>query len=217
MAKGKAASKIVELQKALKGSVGTHQMQMLKYQIEHIEFISNTIVEIDAEIKKTEFASEDIELLSEIPGIGIRSAERIIAETCVNMEQFISADHFCSWAGVVPQCNESAGKKKSTRIRKGNRFLKSTIVECARAAIRHKDSYFYAKYSKIAASRGGKRALMAIAHSMLLVIYHMLKSKEHFRDLGNNYFTSINAEKIKNKNIKSLENLGFEVSLMPQA
>lgn len=132
------------------------------------------------------------------------------------MEQFISADHFCSWAGIVPQCNESAGKKKSTRIRKGNKFLKATIVECARAAIRHKDSYFYAKYTKIAARRGGKRALIAIAHSMLLAIYHILKKKEHFMDLGSNYFTSMNAEKIINKNIRSLENLGFEVSLMPQ-
>lgn len=151
-----------------------------------------------------------------MPGIGVRSAERIIAETGINMEQFKSADYFCSWAGIVPQCNESAGKKKSTRIRKGNKFLKATIVECARAAIRHKDSYFHTKYTNIAARRGGKRALIAIAHSMLLAIYHILKKKEHFRDLGSNYFTSMNAEKIKNRNIRSLENLGFEVSLVPQ-
>jgi len=132
------------------------------------------------------------------------------------MDQFANADHFSSWAGLVPVCNESAGKKKSTRIRKGNKFLKATIVECARAAIRCKNSYFFAKYTKIAARRGGKRALIAVAHSMLLAIYHILKEKQKFKDLGSDYFTTMNAEKIKNKNIKSLENLGFEVNLIPQ-
>jgi transposase len=217
LAKGKATNKIAELRKALKGSVGTHQMQMLKHQIEHIEFISNVVLELDEEIKKKmQFSSQHIELLDEMPGIGVRSAERIVAETGINMEQFVNADHFCSWSGIVPQCNESAGKKKSTRIRKGNKFLKSTIVECARAAIRCKNSYFYAKYNKIVSRRGGNRALIAVAHSMLLAIYHILKDKQHFKDLGSNYFTTMNSEKIKNRNIKSLESLGFHVDLMPQ-
>ena len=119
-------------------------------------------------LKKTEPCEECIELLDEIPGIAKRSAERILAETGVEMKQFRNADHFASWAGLVPGCNESAGKKKSSRIRKGNLFLKSTLVECAHSATRHKDSYFYAKYCKIAARRGGKRAIVAIAHSMCL-------------------------------------------------
>ncbi len=129
------------------------------------------------------------------------------------MTQFRNADHFASWAGLVPGCNESAGKKKSSRIRKGNLHLKSTLVECAHSAIRHKDSYFYAKYCKIAARRGGKRAIVAIAHSMTLAIYHILLNKEHFQDLGSEYFNIVNAEKIKKRNIQSLENLGFSVSL----
>lgn len=152
-------------------------------------------------------------MLDEIPGIGRRSAERIIAETGVVMSQFYFADHFASWAGLVPGCNESAGKKKSSRIRKGNQFLKTTLVECALSAIRHKDSYFYAKYCKIAARRGGKRAVIAIAHSMAIVIYHILKDNSHFVDLGANYYNTINAERIKQRNIKSLERLGFSVSL----
>ena len=152
-------------------------------------------------------------MLDEIPGIGRRSAERIIAETGVVMSQFYSADHFASWAGLVPGCNESAGKKKSSRIRKGNQFLKTTLVECALSAIRHKDSYFYAKYCKIAARRGGKRAVIAIAHSMAIAIYHILKDNSHFVDLGANYYNTINAETIKQRNIKSLERLGFSVSL----
>lgn len=164
-------------------------------------------------LKKTDSIEEYIELLDEIPGIGRRSAERIIAETGVVMTQFHNADHFASWAGLVPGCNESAGKKKSCRTRKGNSFLKSTLVECAQSAIRHKDSYFFAKYSKIAARRGGKRAIVSIAHSMCLAIYHILLNKEHFFDLGSEYFNTIYADKIKQRNIKSLEKLGFSVSL----
>ena len=152
-------------------------------------------------------------MLDEIPGIARRSAERILAETGVVMSQFCNADHFASWAGLVPGCNESAGKKKSSRIRKGNQFLKTTLVECALSAIRHKDSYFYAKYCKIAARRGGKRAVIAIAHSMAIAIYHILKDNSHFMDLGANYYNTINAERIKQRNIKSLERLGFSVSL----
>ncbi len=129
------------------------------------------------------------------------------------MKQFRNADHFASWAGLVPGCNESAGKKKSARIRKGNLHLKSTLVECAHSAIRHKGSYLYAKYCKIAARRGGKRAIVAVAHSMILAIFHILKNKEHFADLGADYFNTINAEKIKNRNIKALEKLGFSVQL----
>lgn len=143
----------------------------------------------------------------------MRSAERIIAETGINMEQFRNADHFSSWAGLVPECKESAGKKMSTRIRKGNKHLKSTLVECARATIRKKDSYFYAKYQRIAARRGGKRALIAIAHSMVLAIYHILKDLQPFKDIGSEYFITMNEEKIIKRNIKSIENLGYEVVL----
>lgn len=151
-------------------------------------------------------------MLDEIPGIGKRSAERILAETGIDMMHFRNADHFASWAGLVPGCNESAGKKKSSQIKKGNMFLKSTIVECSHSAIRHKDSYFYAKYCKIAARRGGKRAVVAVAHSMVLAIYHILKNKDHFVDLGSDYFNTMNAEKILHRNLKSLEKLGVDVS-----
>ena len=137
--KNLAAKKIPELQRALKGSIGEHQMHMLKYQIEHITFMSKLIAELDLEIKKKTAPSEEyIELLDELPGIARRSAEKILAETGIEMNQFRDAAHFASWAGLVPQCNESAGKKKSTRLRKGNKYLKETLVECARVAIRKK-------------------------------------------------------------------------------
>lgn len=152
-------------------------------------------------------------MLDEIPGIGLQSAQRIIAETGIVMEQFRNADAFASWVGLVPQCNESAGKKKSTRLRKGNKFLKSILVECARASIRNKKSYYYAKYCKIAARRGGKRALIAVAHAMALAIYHILKGKQHFQDLGSDFYNVLNADRIMKRNIASLNSLGFSVTL----
>lgn len=154
-------------------------------------------------------------MLDELPGIARRSAEKILAETGTEMKQFRDADHFASWAGLVPQCNESAGKKKGTRLRKGNKYLKETLVECARVAIRKKGSFFYAKYCKIAARRGGKRALIAVAHRMLVIIYHILKNKNHFFDLGSDYFVKLDEERIKNRNINILKKMGYEVSLTP--
>lgn len=214
LAQGSIKNKIPLLQRALRGSVGEHQRQMLNHQIRHIEFLSGEIESLDAEIqKKTEFAAQEIEWLDGIPGIGRRSAERIIAETGIDMGQFQSAAHFASWAGLVPECNKSAGKKKSTKTRKGNKFLKSTLVECARSAIRNTDSFLHARYKKISARRGGKRAIVAVAHSMLLAIYGIFKNKEPFRDLSSNYYNEINHEKILNRNIQSLQRLGFAVTL----
>lgn len=162
-------------------------------------------------LKKTESIHWAVQSLDEIPGIGRQSAERILAETGVEMEHFQTESRFSSWAGLVPECKESAGKKMSTRIRKGNKYLKSTLVECARSTIRKKESYFYSRYQRIAARRGGKRALIAVAHSMLIAIYHMLKEKVSYRDLGVNYYSEIQQEKIIKRNLRSLEKLGVNV------
>jgi hypothetical protein len=133
------------------------------------------------------------------------------------MEHFPDAQHFCSWAGLVPGCNESAGKRKSSRLRKGNAFLKTITVECALAAIRNKKSFWYAKLSKIAPRRGGKKATIAVARAMLVAIYHMLKNMEPFHDLGADFYLSLDAERIKNKHIASLKRLGYNVALSPSS
>lgn len=218
LAVGSLKNKRELLGRAVSGVMGDHQRRMLAHQLRHITFLDEEIARLDEDIlEMTSFAHEQIALLDEIPGIGPQSAQRLIAEIGIRTEQFPSPKHFASWCGIVPGNNESAGKKKSTRIRKGNRFIKSTIVECARAAIRCKNSYFYAKYCKIAARRGGKRALIAVAHSMLLAIFHILSHNQHFVDLGSDYFDTVQAERIMNRNIKSLQKLGFDVSLSPAA
>ena len=132
------------------------------------------------------------------------------------MEHFQNESRFSSWAGLVPECKESAGKKMSSRIRKGNKYLKATLVECARAAIRNKQSYLYSRYQRIAERRGGKRALIAIAHTMLTAIYHMLKEKVPYCDLGADYYTNIQHDKLIKRNLRSLEKLGVDVIIQPK-
>lgn len=166
-------------------------------------------------LKKTESIEWAIEALDDIPGIGRQSAERILAETGVEMEHFQNESRFSSWAGLVPECKESAGKKMSTRIRKGNKHLKTTLVECARSAIRNKQSYLHSRYQRIAARRGGKRALVAIAHTILIIIYHILKEKTKYKDLGNDYYIVQNQERLIQKNIQSLEKLGVKIAVQP--
>lgn len=115
----------------------------------------------------------------------------------------------------MPECKESAGKKMSTRIRKGNKYLKATLVECARSAIRNKQSYLYSRYHRIAARRGGKRAIITVAHTMLIAIYHMLIEKVPYCDLGADHYTIINQEKMIRRNLRSLEKLGVNIIIQP--
>lgn len=215
LAEGKARNKIGEMQKALQGRILEHQRKMLRHQLIHIENLASLIMDLDADIKKTESINWAVEALDAIPGIGRQSAERILAETGIEMEHFQNESRFSSWAGLVPECKESAGKKISTRIRKGNKYLKAALVECARAAIRNKQSYLYSRYQRIAARRGGKRALIAVAHTMLIAIYHILKEKVPYHDLGADYYSVINQEKIIHRNIRSLEKFGVNVIIQP--
>lgn len=117
-----------------------------------------------------------------IPGIGKRTAERIVAEIGFSMEQFPTAAHLCSWAGLVPCNNESAGKKKSAHLRKGNKHVKTVLIECALAAVRKKNGILKEQYKRIASRRGGKRACVAIAHKILVIIYHMIKEQTTYQE-----------------------------------
>jgi transposase len=216
LAKGRLVGKFEVLCRSLKGSVGAHQMRMIQLCVRHIEELSALIEEMDEDVKeKMEHAQPQIDLMDEIPGIGRRSAERIIAEIGVDMEQFQSASHLCSWAGLVPGLHESAGKRKPVHLRKGNVFLKTTLVECAVAALRNKNSFLYARYRKIAPRRGHKRAVVALAHTMLIAIFHILKNGERFKDLGADFYIAQHAQAFVNRSVRSLEKLGFQVSLSP--
>jgi transposase len=147
--------------------------------------------------------------LEVIPGIGKTTAEQIVAEVGIDMSRFPSAQHLCAWAGVAPGNNESAGKRKKTKTRKGNKTLKKTLIQCANNAILNHDSFFYAQYQRLVVRLGKNKAKGAVAHSMLIAVYHVFSGKE-FVDLGSEYYTQFNREKKINSHLKQLKKLGWE-------
>ncbi|MDI6823430.1 MAG: transposase, partial [Bacillota bacterium] len=156
---------------------------------------------------------EKVALLCEITGVEKRTVQAIIAEIGVDMSRFPTDKHVASWAGVCPGNNESAGKRKSGRIRKGSPWLKEALVEAAHAASRAKGTYFYALFHRLAARRGKKRALIAVAHAILIIIYHMLKEGSHYRELGQDYFDRLNRDALSRRLVRRLESLGYQVEL----
>ena len=151
---------------------------------------------------------EAIAKLDEIPGIARRSAETILIETGLDMTRFPSERHISSWAGLAPGNNESAGKRRRSRTVHGNSTLKTALVQCAKVASKCK-CYFRAQYQRIVVRRGANRATVAVAHSMLIAIYHMLKDNQSFRDLGEDFYLAVNRAKKINHYLRKLEKLGW--------
>lgn len=152
--------------------------------------------------------SRAADAIDALPGIAEVSAQQIIAEIGVDMARFPTANHLCSWAGICPGNNESAGKRKSGKTNKGNKILKSTIIQCAVVAVKNKNSFFHAQYQRLVVRRGSKKAIVAVAHSMLIAIYHVLSGRS-FHDLGSTYYNQINTEKKINAYLHKLKNLGW--------
>ena len=158
---------------------------------------------------------EKLERLDRIVGVGRRGAEQIVAELGVDMNQFPTAAHAASWTGLCPGNNESAGKRKSGKTTHGNRWLREALVECARGAAFKKDSYFRAQYHRLAKRRGDKKAIVAVAHSILVAAYHILKRGTEYQDAGHGYFDQIDRERLTRYHQHRLAQLGFEVTLRP--
>lgn len=214
LAQRRLKNKKQELQRALNGLIGHHQKLMLKTQLRHIDFLADEIKRLDEEIKERMLPfEEDLELLDTIPGVGRRTAEQILAEIGTDMNQFPSAAHMCSWAGLSPGNNESAGKRKSGRTRKGNQKLRSALVEAARAADRTKDTYLSSQYHRLAARRGKNRAAVAVAHSILTIVYYIVKRKQPYIELGPTYYEERKRETVIKQSIKKLESLGHKVTV----
>jgi len=207
---GKTRQKLDEIMLAIDGIVTPMQRRMLANVVDHIDDMTRRIDNMDTLIEEyTKQYERAINLLEEIPGIARRSAEVILAEIGIDMSRFPTHSHLCSWAGVCPGNRQSAGKRGSGKSNKGNRTLKTTLVQCARSACRGKDSYFSAQYHRIAAHRGDKRAVLAVAHSMLIAIYHMLSDGTVYKDLGADYYDNFNRDHKIRGYLKRLKSLGW--------
>lgn len=219
LAKARLKNKKADLERALRGMIGPHQKLMLETQLRHIDFLDEQIVKLDDEItERMSPFEEDLERLDTIPGVGRRTAEQLMAEIGTNVkEQFPSAAHLCSWAGMAPGNNESAGKRKSGRTRKGNKKLRATLVEAARSAARTKNTYLSAQYHRIASRRGKNRAAVAVGHTILTIAYHLLTRKEDYIELGADFYDQRRKDIVIKQAIKRLESLGIRINIEQSA
>jgi transposase len=215
-AKGRLKEKRSELEEALNGLVGPHQRTMLQSQLRTIEFFDEEISRMDEEIAQRLLPFEKaLEQVDSIPGMGRRTAEDVLAEIGDNVSRFPTASHLASWAKVCPGNNESAGKRKSGKTGHGNPWLRDTLVEAAWGATRTKNTYLATQYHRLAARRGAKRAIMAVAHSILVIIYSLLRNGGEYRELGANYFDERNRSATLRKAVRRIEGLGYQVELQP--
>ena len=218
LAQGTARKKRAELIEALHGRIRPHHRGLLKVHLKLVATLEQAIADIDATVGKA-LASvhESARLLTTMPGISDVTAHVIVAEIGVDMTRFATDAHLRSWAGFCPRSDESAGKRRSTRVRKGAPWLKTTLVSAAWAAVRVKESYLQAQFHRLRARRGAKKAILAVASSMLTAAYHMLKNGVEYQDLGASHFTRRDREKIILRLVRRINDLGCQVQVVPQA
>ncbi|OUL33889.1 IS110 family transposase [Nostoc sp. 106C] len=215
LAKGTMTKKHDLLVSALEGRVRPHQKFILAQLLAQIDSIDSSIELFDQQIEEYCHPFEAaVELVDTIPGIARRTAEIIVSEIGTDMSRFPSAEHLAAWAGVAPGNYESGGKKLSDSTRKGNRVLRTILVQAAHALARTK-TYLAAQFRRLAARRGKKRAAVAVAHSILVIAYHLISRQEPYKDLGADYFDKQRPESVKKRLIKRLEKLGYQVNLEP--
>jgi transposase len=204
------------LQEALRGRVTAHHRFLLKLHLDQIDRLDAAIATMDSEIEGhlAPFRTA-VEIVSTIPGVGALSAQVIVSEIGTNMSRFPTVGHLLSWAGLCPRNDESAGKRRSTRLRKGAPWLKTMLIQCAWAAKRKKDSYLCAQFLRLKSRRGPQKAICAVAASILTAVYHMLKDGTLYQDLGPDHFARRFKVTHTQRLVKRLEHLGYQVDLRP--
>jgi len=217
-AKARMRPKIAELERALTGRVKDSHRLLLKLHLEHIDDLNAKITALQGEIDKLLPPFDQADLLARlqtIPGVGEKVAQIIVAEVGIDMSRFPTAHHLAAWAGLTPGKKESAGRNYSARTSKANRYLKASLVQAATAVGRSHDNYLAAQYHRLAAKRGKKRAAVAVAHSILVIVFHLMRRGTSYIDLGADYFDQRKSETIQNQLVKRLERLGLKVTLEP--
>jgi transposase len=216
LAQGRLRQKREQLIKALTGRMKDHHRFVLSELLCQIDSLDETIEHFDSEIaQRCRPFEAAVAWLDSIPGVAQAAAEMIIAEIGTDMSRFPDAKHLASWAGVVPGNRQSGGKRLSSKARQGNRVLRTVLVQAAHAAARTKHTYLAAQYHRLAARRGKKKAILAVAHSILVIAYHLLLRQEPYRELGGDYFDRIRPEQRAKRHVRALERLGFTVVIQP--
>jgi transposase len=207
-----------ELVEALRGRVTDHHRFLLGQHLRMVEELERRVAEFDARIEEAlaPFRGH-LERLMTIPGISRISAQVLLAEIGVEMERFPTVGHLLSWAGLCPRLDESAGRVRSTRVRKGAPWLKPILVQCAWAAARSRNSYLQAQFLRLKSRRGAKKAAVAVAASLLTAAYHVLRDGVEYRDLGRDYFDRRDTARLANRLTKRLRDLGYEVQIQKAA
>jgi transposase len=218
LAKGTLRNKIPQLRLALEGRVTDHHRFVLEQWLDMLDFLDRKIALLEEQIvEKSRPFESTLGSWKQVPGLRKINAYSLLAEIGPDMRQFPSAAHLASWAAICPGNRESAGKQTSGRIRPGNPWLRRTLCEAAWAASRTKKSYFRALYQRLVRTRGKNRALIAVAHSLLVTIYAVTTTGEPYRDLGPDYFDQLNKEHLEKSLVKRLEKLGNRVTLEPKS
>ena len=218
MAKGKLRKKISQLEPALEGKLEEHHRFLLRLQLDRLLAVEKDLALLEQRIQeKLQPYEAQVTLLDEIPGVDRTLAAVIIAEMGVDMSVFQSVSQLASWSGVCPGNNESAGKRKSSRIPKGNVYLKTALVEAAHAAAKAKGTYLRDKFYRLKARRGLKRAAVAVAHKILVATYHILSHRVCYNELGDLYLDKLNKHDLTRNLVHRLERLGYNVTLEQKA
>jgi len=217
LARGRLREKHAALREALTGRLQPHQVIVLGQILAHVEFLEQAIAQLQTEIERCLPAfDEALTLLQTIPGVGAVAATTILAEIGADMSRFPSAKHLASWAGVCPGNKQSAGKQLSGKPTRGNVWLRGILGEVAWAAVKKRDTYFRAQFARVARRRGRYKAVVAVAHSLLVVIYHVLRTGRPYQELGADHFDRLDTDRIERHHVRRLEHLGYTVTLSPK-
>lgn len=217
LARGRLRAKLPALRQALEGRVQPVHRLLITRLLDHIDFLETAVQRLQEDIEERLCPfTEEVRLLQTIPGIGPAAAAAIIAEIGVDMRQFPSAAHLASWAGVCPGNKQSGGKRLSGSATKGNRWLRGVLGEVTWASIRARDTYFGAQFRRLVRRCGTYKAALAVAHSLLVVIYHVLREQRPYRELGADYFDRLDLQRIERHHVQRLEQLGYTVTLTPK-
>jgi transposase len=214
LARGRLRGKIPQLRQALRGRVTDHHRFLLRLLLEHLDHLGRLVSQLDARIEQlTAPDAEAMTLLTTIPGIKQHTAEVLLAEVGPTVDPFPTAGQFASWAGMCPGNNESAGKRRTGRTRRANRWLRQAVVQAGWAASHSKKTYLGARYRRVARRRGAKRALMAVGHTLLVIVYRVLRRREAYREIGADYYDRLQPERLTRHLVHRLEQLGHKVTL----